>query len=386
MEVREFKKPVKVIEKPKQKTALKPAGRMDFPLLLAVLIISAFGLIMVFSASYYYAQSAFGDGLHYFKSQLLFLVIGIPIMLGLSKLNYKLLLKFKLHIIGLLLTVALLLLVLVIGVERNGARRWIQIGSLIPFQPSELAKFALILFMAAFMGQYPERLNSFFKSVVPMLLVMALICVPILLQPNMSMIVIIGLVGIAMMFIGGVKIKHLMLILITMIAAFVLLIVIESYRFDRILVYTDPWKNPRGDGYQIIQSLYALGSGGLFGKGLSFSHQKLLFLPYSESDFIFSIIGEELGYFFCILLMLFYLFIIYRGIKIAIKCKDKFGSLLAAGITIVMGLQVIVNMGVTMCVLPPTGQTLPFISAGGTSLFVYLAAMGVLLNISRNTT
>lgn len=389
MEIREFKKTEAKADKPgaARKAVGRVPGRMDFLLLIAVIAISLFGLIMVLSASYYYAESRFDDGLSYFRSQSLFLAMGVVIMLVVSRFDYRKLLKFKLYALPLAFSILALILVLIdgVGVERNGARRWIEIGSFVTFQPSEIAKLSLILFMSAFMGTHAERLNSFFKGVVPMLLCIGLVCGLILLQPNMSMMVIVCVTGIFMMFIGGVKMKHITWMFVVMIAAFALFAITAEYRFERLLSFLDPWSDPSGNGYQQVQSLYALGAGGLFGRGLNFSQQKLLFLPYSESDFIFSIIGEELGYIGCIALMAAYVFIIYRGLMIAIRCKDKFGSLLAAGITVTIGSQALVNMGVAMCALPVTGQTLPFISAGGTSLIICLAAMGILLNISRNT-
>ncbi|MDR0841084.1 MAG: putative lipid II flippase FtsW [Christensenellaceae bacterium] len=359
-------------------------GQMDFWLYAAVLILCAFGLIMVFSASYYYAQNNEKldyDGFYFMRHQAAYLAIGIVVMYVASRVNYHKL--ESLRGVALALVMLLMLLVVFIGVELNGAKRWLQLGP-VQFQPSEMAKFALVLYMASFMAKRAAYMRDFKKGVVPMLIVMGVLCALLLVQRNMSMMMIVLLIGIAMLFIGGADIKHLMGLCFLTVPLFFLLAYIAPYRWARLTIFTDPWKDPLDKGYQLIQSLYALGSGGLFGKGLNFSTQKLLFLTYGESDFIFAIIGEELGLIGCVLLMLLYFFLICRGIRIAAKCKDRFGSLLAAGITTVIALQVAVNIGVVTSSVPPTGQTLPFVSSGGTSLVIFMAAVGVLLNISRN--
>ena len=194
-----------------------------------------------------------------------------------------------------------------------------------------------------------------------------------------------GMLGYALLFVGGCDGKQMILLLIAAIGTFVLLAVIEPYRMARLTSFTDPWKDPLGTGYQLIQSFYAIGSGGLFGRGLNNSRQKLLFLTYGESDFIFAVVCEELGFFGALAILLAYGFIIYRGIRVALRCRDRFGSLLAAGITVVFAIQIFVNIGVVTGAFPTTGQALPFISAGGSSMVIFLAAMGVLLNISRST-
>lgn len=357
-------------------------GHMDFVLFMTVMLLCAFGLIMVFSASYYYAQSSFNDGYYYLRSQIQFLVLGIIALFCFSYFDYHNWERLKVPFI----VVIMLLMTAVIfwGVERNGARRWLDLFGIVTFQPSELAKFALILYMAAFMARFPQRMESFSHGVVPMLLVIGAISLLVILQRNMSMMVIVLGIGFIMLYIGGAKVKHLLLLGISAVPLLFLLAYLEPYRWERLTIFTNPWKDPKDTGYQLIQSLYALGSGGLFGQGLNFSRQKLLFLTYGESDFIFSIIGEELGFVGCVLVLFAYLFLVYRGIQVAIHAKDRFGSLLAAGIVTVMAMQVAVNVGVATSSLPPTGQTLPFVSAGGTSLFIYLTAMGILLNISRS--
>lgn len=361
---------------------------MDYGILLAVALLCAFGLVMVFSASYYYAQNYSGvdyDGYHYLRKQAQFLAIGFPAMIGISLINYKV--YKRVWSVAYLLCVALLVLVLIIGKEANGAKRWIVIAG-ISVQPSELAKFGMMMYMCAFMDKKHAVMHTFKKGMFPMLLVIGVTCGLVMLQPNMSMAVIIGMMGYALLVVGGADVKQLIVLGIVCIGLFVLLAWIEPYRFARLTNFVDPWadgKNGLGDGYQLVQSFYALGSGGLFGRGLNNSRQKLLFMTYGESDFIFAILGEELGFVGGAVVMLVYAFIFYRGIRVALRLKDRFGSLLATGISFVFAIQVLVNIGVVTGSMPTTGQALPFISAGGTSLLIFLAAIGILLNLSRFT-
>lgn len=363
--------------------------RMDYGILLTVTLLCAFGLVMVFSASYYYAQNYAGadyDGYFYLKKQAVYMLIGYPIMLLLSFFDYRRLEKYK--VIGFLVSVVLLVAVLIFGEELNGGKRWLKIAGQ-SIQPSEIAKFGMMLYMCAFMSKKHAIMRDFKRGMLPMLLAIGVICGLIMLQPNMSMAVIVGMMGYALLFAGGADIKQMLLLGVVLVALFVLFAVIEPYRFARLTSFRDPWNDGDGglgSGYQLIQSLYALGSGGLFGLGLNNSRQKLLYMTYGESDFIFAILGEELGFVGAVAVMCAYGFIIFRGLRTALRCRDRFGSLLATGITVVFALQVFVNIGVVTGSMPTTGQALPFISAGGSSLLIFLAAMGVLLNISRYTT
>ncbi len=365
--------------------AAKTQHRMDYAILLTVTLLCAFGLVMVFSASYYYAQNTAStnyDGYYYIRKQAVYLALGYPTMILLSFFDYKRLEGFK--VIGMLISLVLLVAVLIFGHELNGAKRWLVIAGQ-SIQPSEVAKFGMMLYMCAFMSKKHAVMKSFKYGMLPMLLVIGVVCGLVMLQPNMSMAVIMGMLGYALLFVGGCDGKQMILLLIAAIGAFVLLAVIEPYRMARLTSFTDPWKDPLGTGYQLIQSFYAIGSGGLFGRGLNNSRQKLLFLTYGESDFIFAVVCEELGFFGALAILLAYGFIIYRGIRVALRCRDRFGSLLAAGITVVFAIQIFVNIGVVTGAFPTTGQALPFISAGGSSMVIFLAAMGVLLNISRST-
>jgi cell division protein FtsW len=361
----------------------RKTGHIDYPIVLMIGLLCAFGLVMVFSASYYYAQNTASvgyDGYYYLRKQAMYLAIGFPMMLIISLVDFRKLERFK--VVGILLSIALLVLVLVFGQETNGAKRWIVIGGQ-SIQPSEIAKFGMMLYMCAFMAKKHAVMQSFSKGMLPMLLVIGVICGLVMLQPNMSMAVIMGLMGYALLFIGGCDTKQMLLLAVVFAALFALLAVIEPYRMARLTSFVNPWEDALGDGYQLIQSYYALGSGGLFGVGLNNSHQKLLYMTYGESDFIFAIVCEELGLIGGLAVLAAYGFIVYRGIRIALLCRDRFGSMLAGGITVVFGLQVFVNIGVCTGLLPTTGQALPFISAGGSSMMIFLAAMGVLLSISR---
>lgn len=363
-------------------------GQLDFPLLFAIALLCAFGLVMLFSASYYYAQNTAAtryDGFFYLKSQAMYLAVGLVAMYVVSRVDYHFF--DKIRVFALVGTLLLMLLVLVpgLGVSRNGAQRWLGIpGTGFTFQPSELAKFALIVYMAGFMSRRPQAMKNLTKGVFPMLFIMGAFGLVLLLQKNMSMMVILLMTGVVMLFLGGAEIKHLLLLAGIALPILVVAVLMEDYRQSRVLMFMDPWESTEKGAYQLRQALIALGAGGVFGQGLNFSRQKLLFLPYGESDFIFAIIGEELGFIGCTLLILTYLFIIYRGIRIAMRCKDRFGSLMAVGITAVIGMQAAINIAVATSSIPPTGQTLPFVSAGGTSLMIFLAAAGILLNISRN--
>lgn len=371
-----------------QRKRLGRGHRIDYGILFAVALLCAFGLVMVFSASYYYAQNYSGvgyDGYHYLRKQVQFLAFGFPVMIAISFVPYTF--YKRAWILAYLGCLALLVLVLVIGKEANGAKRWIIIAG-VSIQPSELAKFGMMMYMCAFMDKKHAVMHTFKKGMFPMLLVIGVTCGLVMLQPNMSMAVIIGMMGYALLLVGGADWKQMIVLLIVCIGLFVLLAWIEPYRFSRLTNFVDPWadgKNGLGEGYQLVQSFYALGSGGLFGRGLNNSRQKLLFMTYGESDFIFAILGEELGFVGSVVVMAVYAFIVWRGFRVSLRLKDRFASLLAAGISFVFAIQVLVNIGVVTGSMPTTGQALPFISAGGTSLLIFLAAIGILLNLSRYT-
>ena len=270
-----------------------------------------------------------------------------------------------------------------IGVANYGARRWVSILGF-SFQPSEIAKFALVLFCASYFSSNYKKVKSL-KTLIPAVIIGGTLCLLVILEPNMSVTMCLGLTLIVMLIVGGMQKRYLAIIGLAGVVAVPLLIIAEPYRMKRLVAFINPWANPKGEGFQLLQSLYALGNGGLFGVGLFNSRQKYLFLPFSESDFIFSIIGEELGLFGAVFLILVFFVLIFCIVKIALNAKDRFGCLLATGIASVIAIQVAINIAVVTGSIPPTGLPLPFISAGSTSLVVFMSAIGVVLNISKQS-
>lgn len=355
--------------------------RGDVTLLIMVTVVVAFGALMVYSASFYQAEISYGDKFFYLKKQLLGLALGLVAMLITAKIDYKVIKKFKYALV--IFSALLLVLVLTpLGVENYGAKRWLGIGG-ITIQPSEIAKFSFALFCAGYFSDKPGRAKTF-KGILPVLLVGGVICLLIMLEPNMSITVCVGALLMAMLFAGGVKKRFLLMIIIPVLIALPLLIILEPYRLKRLLAFLNPWASPKGEGYQLLQSLYALGSGGLFGVGLFNSRQKLRFLPFAESDFILSVIGEEFGFVGTALLFFTLFFIVIRSIKISLKCSNYFGFLLGIGIATVFAVQVLVNALVVTGSIPPTGLPLPLISSGNTSIIVFMSAFGVLYSISKD--
>ena len=377
--------------KPKIKLSLRESiarwwGGMDFSLLLAITVLCAFGLVMVFSASYYYAQRMGGATAHnpyyYLNKQVQFLVVGYVIMLAVSAIDFRILANLRWIIY--LGSIALLIACVLFGKTYNGAKRWLDIGP-IQLQPSEVAKFGLTIFMSAYMAKNRDRMAipGLKKSgLIPMLFTMLFIAGPIVLQPNVSMAGIIAIQGLIMLFLGGTRKRWLVFLLGCGAAAFWLL-TRTGYRAQRVGIFRNPFIDAQGSGYQLVQSFYALASGGWFGRGLNNSYQKLLYMTYAESDFIFPILVEEFGLVGGIGVLFCYSWIFARGVRSSLKVRDRFGSLLAMGISVVLGLQVFINIAVVTALMPPTGQALPFISSGGTSMLVFMAAMGVQLSISR---
>ncbi len=369
----------------RMRTARLSRGKMDFSILLMVSVLCAFGLVMIFSASYYYAQHYSGannDSSYYLKRQLVYLIVGYPTMLLISLINYRVI--ERLRSVFLAISIILLVMVLLWGQDLNGGKRWLNFAG-ISIQPSELAKFGLMIFMCSYMSRHRNEMNTFRFGMAPMLIAIGVIAGLVMLQPNMSMAVIIGFIGVVLLYLGGCDWKQLLILGGIAVAVVLVLAFSQPYRVARMTSFSNPENDPQGTGYQLLQSYYAIGSGGFFGKGLNNSYQKLLYMTYGESDFIFAILCEEFGFVGGLIVILMYGWIVFRGIVIAMRCRNRFGSLLAAGVSIVFGFQVFVNIGVVTGLLPTTGQALPFISAGGTSLLVFLAAMGLLLSISRDT-
>ena len=358
--------------------------RIDLVLFITVLILILFGLVMIYSASSVWAEYKFHDSFKYVKQQALFIAIGIVLLLTVGRIDYRLYYKKT----NLILGVCLLLLVLVsipgIGTVRNGSQSWFGIGSF-GVQPSEFAKLGLIIFVAKYLSKNEKELRSIKKGVLPILGVLFLIFGLIMLQPDFGTGMIIVVSILAMMFVAGVNFKFFLVLGGLGVFGIIGLIAIAPYRMDRIISFLDPWKDPLGTGFQIIQSLYAIGPGGLLGQGFLNSRQKQFYLPEPQTDFIFSVISEEFGVLGVLIVSTLFLIILYRGIKISLNAPDKFSKYLAFGMIFQILIQTVMNLMVVVGLIPVTGVTLPFLSYGGSSLLISLISVGILLNISRYT-
>ncbi|HWP98553.1 MAG TPA: putative lipid II flippase FtsW [Syntrophomonadaceae bacterium] len=359
-------------------------GPPDFILFLTTLGLLGIGLVMVFSSSAVTANIDYHDAYHFFKRQLIWAFIGLVAMFVIMKVNY---LKLKSLALPLIIfsVLCLILVITPLGFEAKGSTRSLGVG-MARFSPSELAKLAMVLFLAKFMEMKLDQLKLFKQGVLPVLLFLLVVCGLVMAQPDLGTSFVIAGTVFFMLLVGGAQWLHLGLISGAGLVAVAAAIKIEPYRFQRFIAFLDPWKYPQGIGFQTIQSLYALGSGGLFGMGLGRSRQKYFYLPEKHTDFIFAILGEELGFLGVLLVLSLFLLFAWRGYKIALNAPDAFGHLVAAGITTSIIFQAAVNIGVVAGCLPVTGITLPFISYGGSSLLFTLVGVGILLNISRYST
>lgn len=370
--------------KTRKKRIRAEKGGIDLTFMFLVLILLAIGLIMLFSASYASAYYEMGNSFYYISRQLLFAIVGIIGMFVVASIDYHILHRFAFLIyIG---TVFLLILVLFVH-TREDARRWIPLG-FTTFQPSELAKFAIVLIFAHLISTNYDKMKDPKYGVWPFLALMGIVVLLMLLEPHLSGTILILSIGIIMMFVGGTDLKWFMIGGLLLAAAVVVIVLIPGvipYAMSRIEHWRDPWLDPQGKGFQTIQSLYAIGSGGLMGVGIGNSRQKHLYLPEPQNDFIFSVVCEELGFIGATLIILVFVLLIWRGYVIAMRCRDRFGSMLAIGLTTQVGVQTILNIAVVSNTIPNTGISLPFFSSGGTALVMLLAEMGVILSISRQT-
>lgn len=355
----------------------------DFWIFITIILLLALGVSMVYSASSYYASREFGNKEYFLIRQLIWATIGVVAMLFVSRLDYKRIAQFSPAL--LLISVVLLILVRIpgIGSKINGSWRWFSFG-FASFQPSELAKLSIILFFGFSLSKKPDILQKFFKGLVPYLLIIGVIDALLILEPHYSGTILITAVAIIILFSAGAKIWHFLLLAVPVVPAAIYLVYSEKYRLERVLTFLDPFSDPTDAGYQIVNSLYAIGSGGLFGKGIGQSVQKNLYIPEPQTDFIFSILAEELGFVGAVTVLLLFLVLFWRGIRIAMYAPDSLGSLLAVGFTSLIAVQVIINIAVVTSSLPVTGMPLPFFTYGGSSLAFLLVGMGVLLNISRS--
>ena len=324
----------------------------------------------------------YNDAYYFLKRQILSASLGAIIMFAISRLDYRYLEKYTYYIMGITFLMLIALMVPDIGKEVGGARRWLILGSF-TFQPSELAKFALVLFIAKSLVKRSDQLKNFAYGYLPKLIVLGFFIVPILFQPDLGTATIICLVTFTMLMIAGLRSKFLVYSVLAVVPLFVIAIINAEYRMRRIVAFLNPWEHQTNEGFQIIQSFYAFGRGGLFGTGIGGSSQKLFYLPEAHTDFIFSVIGEELGFVGALIIVLLFSILIWRGFAIAYRAKDSFGTHLAIGLTLLIGMQAFMNMGIAVGLLPTKGMTLPFISMGGSSLIVLMLSIGVLLNISE---
>lgn len=364
----------------KTTTKKRKIKQLDYGLLYTIVILLAIGVVMVYSASSYFAMVNYGDSMEFLKKQALFAVLGFISMMLISRCDYHKLKKLT----GILIVLTPILLVAVkLFPAVKGAQRWIRLGPL-SFQPSELAKYAVVIILAHMITNKGEKIKEFWKGIVPCFMIGGIFAGLILAQKNLSIASVTIFVTFIMVFVAGARKKYMFgVITPLMILAGSGFAFFEPYRRARLMNFINPWQDPAGNGYQLIQSFYALGAGGITGLGIGQSRQKTLYMPEPHNDFIFSIIGEELGLIGCTVIIILFIIFVYRGIKIAMKAKDEYGTLLAVGITSIIGIQAIINIAVVTGSMPVTGVPLPFISYGGTALVFNLMAMGILLNISR---
>ncbi len=372
---------VKKPDKQPELTVIDERGMLDVPFLLLTLLLVAIGVIMMFSASYARAYFKEGSSTYYFARQGGFALAGIAVMWAVSWVNYQLWRRLSVPIMA--VSIVLLILVVLIGSAGGGATRWLVLFG-IRFQPSELAKLAVVLCFAAMISFYRDRMQTFRYGVLPFAAILVVIAGLLILQPHLSATIIILATGAVMMFLGGTRLRWFAIGLVAVGLGMYVAVSVLGYAGDRITAWLDPFADQSDNGYQIVQSLYAIGSGGVMGLGLGRSRQKYLYLPEEHNDYLFPIVCEELGFVGAMLVLLLFALLIFRGYWIALHARDRFGSLVAAGLTTLLLLQVFLNVGVVTNLLPATGISLPFFSYGGTALLVQLAEMGIILNISRS--
>ncbi|WP_413380014.1 stage V sporulation protein E [Alkalihalobacillus sp. 1P02AB] len=356
----------------------------DYILLMLILSLLVIGMIMVYSASAAWATYRFDDSFFFLKRQLFFAGLGIFAMFFIMNIDYwtwKSLAKIMVIVCFILL---IIVLIPGVGLVRGGAQSWLGVGAF-SIQPSEFMKMAMIVFLAKFLSENQKHITSFKKGLLPSLSIVMLAFGMIMMQPDLGTGAVMVGTCVVMIFVVGARISHFVMLGLIGLAGFAGLIISAPYRIKRITSFLDPWEDPLGSGFQIIQSLYAIGPGGLMGMGLGESRQKYFYLPEPQTDFIFAILAEELGFIGGVIVLLLFAFVFWRGIRIALEAQDLFGSLLAIGIISMVAIQVMINVGVVTGLIPVTGITLPLLSYGGSSLTLMLVSLGVLLNISKHS-
>ncbi len=356
----------------------------DKVMLADVVILAALGVVMVYAASAYTAMDRYQDPIYFLKKELLFFGLGLGGMTVMANINYSHLQWFVYPLLMLSLILMILVLVPGFGVEAGGARRWLRVGGL-TFQPSELTKIGLIVYLAHSLKKKADRLKDFVYGFIPYIVILGVFFMLMMLQPDLGTAVGLAVVAMLMLFMAGSPLHYLVSVLLVSLPVLYVLIMSEEYRRQRITAFLDPWSDASGSGFQIIQSFLAMGSGGLTGVGLGEGRQELLFLPEPHTDFIFAVIGEQLGFIGAVLVVGAFVLFLIRGMLISVRSVDPFGRYLALGLTVMVSIQALMNFGVVVGLLPTKGLPLPLISYGGSSLVMTLLSVGILLNISKWT-
>lgn len=367
----------------KKKSELILKNPLDFTLLITVFILLGLGIITVLSASSPTALSETGNSYKYVEKQIISAIIGIILMFSLSKVDYKIWQKnYKVIFTA---CIVLLFAVGIMGASSGGATRWLDLG-FISFQPSEVAKVGVIIFYAAWLTKNKDKLKSIKEGFfIPLMMMLPMVGIVLIMQNHFSATLVLCMLTAILMILAGCRLRYFIMIGVPIAILGIVAIVVagQGFRMQRLITFFDPWQDAAGDGWQIIQSLYAIGSGGIFGVGLGNSKQKYLYIPEPHNDFIFAVLAEELGFLGCAVVIILFAILIWRGMTISMKAPDMFGSLLAAGITSMIAIQVLINIAVVTSSMPVTGMALPFFSYGGTALMIILASVGILLSVSR---
>lgn len=364
------------------RSALAPPDALLFAVVAALIGI---GLVMIFSASSATAYADFHDSAHYLKRQSIWLIVGLGAAFAAYRCDYRKLKAIAPYAVGFTVLALIVTLIPHIGSSAGGARRWLGAGP-ISFQPSEFAKLALVLYLATALANWGERVRSLSRGVWPILVVTLALALPVLLEPDMGTASLLIFTAFTMLFVAGARVEHLVLVVLAMLPAVAITVGSSSYKRARILAFLDPWKDAQNTGFHIVQSLLALGSGGALGLGLGASRQKFFYLPEQYTDFIFAIIGEELGLLGAVCVVTLFVIFAYRAVRIALGAPDRFGFFLAIGCTCIIIIQAFINIGVVTSSWPVTGVPLPFVSFGGTSLVVSMVAAALIINVGRHRT
>ncbi|MDP3790597.1 MAG: putative lipid II flippase FtsW [Candidatus Omnitrophota bacterium] len=352
-------------------------------LLIIVMMLVAIGIVMIYSTSAIYANEKMDDSLYFLKRHLTYLIAGFFMMLLAMAVDIQTLRKYSKPIMALSIILLVLVLIPHIGRQTAGARRWFRLGPL-NFQPSEFAKIVIMIYLADLLARKEKVIKSFLHGYLPPVLVLGFVLGLVLLEPDLGTAIAISVIGMLMLFVSGIRPLYIVGSILASLPALYMLLFRVPYRRKRMMIFLNPWSDKRGAGFQIIQSFIALGSGGLLGVGLGQSRQKLFYLPASHTDFIFSIIGEELGFLGAASVVVLFILFVWEGMKITFKAAGQFEKLLSMALVCLIALEALINIGVTAGVLPTKGLPLPFISYGGTSLMFHLAAVGLLLNIAKS--